>query len=143
MVRYTPAIPGILKEDMWIQGGYLYVRAVARKYGKREAPLMLPLEFPYVDLIVKQWKQTQPKQRVWPISEWDSWALMKRIDKRKYLHFFRFNRITEMCSDPELSIAEICSWTGLTPQTIGEYMERSGRFIRTTAEKIRRRYAQK
>jgi len=45
------------------------------------------------------------------------------------------------CGDPEMSIKEIASWTGLTIPTIEHYMERSGRFIHSTAEKMRRRYA--
>jgi len=142
IAKTTEAIPGILKEDIEMKGDILIIHAIARKHGKREAPLELFLDFPYVNLIVEQWKQTQPKQRVWPISEWDSWNIMKRIDAKKYLHFFRFNRISELCGDPDMSIKEIASWTGLTIPTIESYMERSGRYIRTTAEKMRRRYAQ-
>lgn len=140
--KYTEAILGILKEDIELRGGdRLLIHALARKHGKREAPLELYLDFPYVNLILEQWKQTQPKQRIFPISEWDSWSIMKKIDSRKYLHFFRFNRISELCGDPEMSIKEIASWTGLTISTIESYMERSGRFIHSTAEKMRRRYA--
>jgi len=105
--KFTEAIPGILKEDMWIKGDTLYVQAVARKHGSREAPLEIWAEFPYVDLIIKQWQSTPRDERVWPISEWDSWDLMKKIDAKKYPHFFRFNRITEMCLNPEMSVADI------------------------------------
>lgn len=140
VAKHTEEVPGILKEDIWVESDALKVRAVARKHGKREAPLELWLGFPFMDLIVEQWKRTLEGERVWPISEWDSWDIMKKIDKRKYLHFFRLNRITEMCANPEMSVADICSWTGLTPQTINEYMERSGRFIRETAQKMRRQY---
>jgi len=141
IVRMTEAIPGILREDIEVRGDRLIIHAVARKHGKREAPLELFSDFPYANLIVEQWKLTEPKQRVFPLSEWDSWNIMKRIDAKKYLHFFRFNRISELCGDPEMSIKEIASWTGLTIPTIESYMERSGRFIRTAAEKMRRRYA--
>lgn len=140
IIRYTKPIPGILKEDIWTKEDALYVNAIARKHGKREAPLELWLGFPFMDLIVEQWKQTKSGQRVWPISEWDSWNLMKQIDKEKYLHFFRFNRITELCANPKLSVADICSWTGLTPQTIDAYMERSGRFIKRTAQAMKEQY---
>jgi hypothetical protein len=102
---------------------------------------MLHVSLPYVELIIQQWKQTQPKQRVWPITEWDSWNVMKKLDGKKYLHFFRFNRITQLAANPRLSVADICSWTGLTPLTINAYMERSGRFIRETAEKMKEQYA--
>jgi hypothetical protein len=140
IVKTTEAIPGILKEDVKVDGDRLLIYAKARKHGKREAPLELFLDLPYVNLIVQQWSQTLPKQRVWPIAEWDAWAIMKKLDARKYLHFFRFNRISEFCGDPDMSIKEIASWTGLTITTIESYMERSGRYIRTTAEKMRKRY---
>ncbi|MEM3459579.1 MAG: hypothetical protein QXN36_01630 [Candidatus Bathyarchaeia archaeon] len=141
IIKETEAVPGILKEDIEVKGDVLYIEAVARKHGKREAPLELWIKLPFVDLIVEQWKRTEPKQRVWPLSEWDSWQIMKRIDKKKYLHYFRFNRITELCSNPKLSVADICSWTGLTPATVNEYMERSGRFIKRTMEAMKEQYA--
>lgn len=78
---------------------------------------------------------------MFPISEWDSWDTMKRSDAKKYLHFFRFNRITELCANPKMSVADICSWAGLTAITIDAYMDRSGRFIRETAEKMKEQYA--
>ena len=140
IIKYTEAIPGILKEDIEVKGDMMLIEAVARKHGKREAALELWLGFPFVDLILEQWKRTQPKQRVWPISEWDGWSLMKQIDKKKYLHWLRFVRITELCANPKLSVADICSWTGLTPQTINAYMERSGRFIKRTAQAMREQY---
>lgn len=65
---------------------------------------------------------------------------MKLIDVKKYPHFFGFNPITEMCMNPEMSVADICNWTGLTPQTVNKYMERSGRIIHSAAEKMRRQY---
>jgi len=141
IVKVSEAIPGILREDIWIEGEWLMIRALARKHGSREAPLMLHVSLPYVELIIQEWKATEPKQRVFPISEWDSWQIMKRLDAKKYLHFFRFNRITQLSANPKLSVADICSWTGLTPITINAYMERSGRFIRETAEKMKEQYA--
>lgn len=140
LIRHTDPIPGILKEDITLQGDTLFIVAVARKKGKREAPLELWTNFPYVNLIVEQWQRTPNGEKVWPITEWDSWNLMKRIDAKKYPHFFRFNRITELCANPKMSVADVCSWTGLTPQTINEYMERSGRFIHETAKKMRQHY---
>jgi hypothetical protein len=141
IARVSEAAPGILKEDLWIEGGeWLYVKALARKHGSREAPLMLHMSLPFVDLIIEQWKLTQPKQRVFAITEWDSWDVMKRIDQKKYLHFFRFNRITQLCANPKMSVLQICNWSGLTPMTINAYMERSGRYIKETAEKMREQY---
>ncbi|RLI46924.1 hypothetical protein DRO69_02030 [Candidatus Bathyarchaeota archaeon] len=131
--KWTQPVKGIMKEDIWIKGRFFYVKAIARKHGKREAPLIIPLDLPYVDLIVEQWRRTPEKEKVWSISEVHVWRLIKDIAPNLYLHFFRFNRITKFCENPKLSIADICSWTGLTPQTIGKYLERSGRFIKRVA----------
>jgi hypothetical protein len=140
IAKVSEAVPGILKEDIWIEGEWLFVKALARKHGSREAPLQLHTSLPFIDLIIEQWKQTLPKQRVFQLTEWDSWSVMKRIDQKKYLHFFRFNRITELCANPRMSVADICNWTGPTGITIEAYMERSGRYIRETAEKMREQY---
>jgi len=151
IIKFTEEIPGILKEDLTIRGDTLVIECVARKGGRRTAPLELWLQLPYVNLIVEQWKRppleepwmvTEIRQasRVWPISEWDAWHLIKLIDQKKYPHFLRFNRITELCANPKLSVADICSWTGLSPITINSYMERSGRFIKRTAQVMREQY---
>jgi hypothetical protein len=139
--KTAEAIGGVLKENITQDEEWLYIEAAPRKKGSREAPLMIPLCFPFVDLIVCQWQKTMPKHRVWPITEWDIWRIIKECDAKQYVHFFRFNRITEMCSDPDQSLADLCSWTRLTPQTINSYLERSGRFIRRAAEKMKRQYA--
>ena len=141
IIKQTLAMPGIRSEDISIDGQWLCVKAEARKHGSREGALRLHLSFPYVSLIVEQWKQTKPGERVWPIPEITAWRIMKQLDAKKYIHFFRFNRITELCSNPKISIAEICSWTGLSVQTIESYMERSERFIKTAAEKMKEQYA--
>lgn len=141
IVKFTKAMPGIRQNDIHIEGEWLVIQAEARKHGSREGPLRIPLDFPFVDLIVQQWKRTEPNQRVWAIPEVTSWRIMKQLDAKKYLHFFRFNRITEMCNNPQISIAELCSWTGLTVQTIEDYLERSERFIKTAAEKMRVQYS--
>ena len=140
IVKHTEAIPGILKEDIELRGDTLFIHAVARKRGSRKGDLEIWIEFPFADLILKQWKNIKPAKRVWPISEWDSWNIVKQIELKKYPHFFRFNRITEMCANPEMSVADICNWTGLTPQTVNKYMERSGRFIHSAAEKMKRQF---
>lgn len=140
IVKWTRAMPGIIGKDIHIEGEWLIIKCEPRKHGSREGALRLPLAFPFVDLIVQQWKLAEPNLRVWPIPEITAWRIMKQLDAKKYIHFFRFNRITELCSNPDISIAEICSWTGLTVQTIEAYMERSERFIKTAAEKMRLQY---
>ena len=136
--RTAQAIPGVLKENIKVDSEWIYIEAAPRKKGSREAPLMIPLTFPFVDLIIRQWQKTEAKNRVWPVGEWDIWKIIKECDAKQYVHFFRFNRVTEMCSDPTQSLADLCSWFGLTPTTIDSYLERSGRYIRRAAEKMKR-----
>jgi hypothetical protein len=136
--KHAEAIPGVLKENVKADSEWIYIEAAPRKKGSREAALMISLSFPYVNLIMSQWQRTEPKHRVWPVSEWDIWKIVKECDAKQYVHFFRFNRITQMCSDPDQSLADLCSWTGLSPQTVDNYLERSGRFIRRAAEKMKR-----
>jgi len=145
IVKYTDEVTGILKEDITISiedSEVLKIYAIARKHGKREAPLEFWTGLPFIDLILKQWERAPEGGRVWAISEWDACFLMNLIDAKKYVHFFRFNRITELCGDPEQSVAEICNWSGLTVQTIEAYMERSGRFIKSTRDKMKRKFQQ-
>lgn len=126
--KWTEHIKGLTREDMRVEGNYLYVEAVARKHGKREGPLAVPLSLAYVDLIVEQWRHTAPKSKVWDISESYVWVLLKRVAPKLYLHFFRFNRVTKFAGNPKTSIRQICSWTGMTAQTVDSYLERSGRY---------------
>lgn len=140
ILKTSPAVPGVLKEHIHVDAEWVYIEAEPRKHGSREAPLMIPLTFPYADLIIKQWNKTDKKCRVWPVTEWDIWRIIKECDPKSYVHFFRFSRITELCSDPDQSLADLCSWTGLTPTTINEYLERSGRFIRRAAEKMKKQF---
>lgn len=136
-VKTGKAHSGLLKADMKITGGSLYVFCVddkVFKHGKREAPLVLPLTLPYVDVIVELWKQTQPNRRVFPVSYITFWRICKRVDPKFTPHFFRHNRVTKFAANPKVSLAEICAWTGMTPQTVSSYMMRAGRFTKRTGQ---------
>lgn len=129
--------PGLVKEDLRMEGDALYVFSIGErvlKHGKLEAPLVLPLTLPYVDLIVEQWRKTRPRQRVFPISYITFWRICKRVDPKFAPHFFRHNRVTKFSANPKLSLADICAWTGLSPQTVSTYMMRAGRFTKRTGE---------
>ncbi len=136
--------PGLLKEDMRIKNSRLFVFSIGEKvlkHGKREAPLVLHLDLPYVNLIVEQWHKTKPKHRVFPIAGITFWRICKRLDPKFTLHFFRHNLVTNFSANPKLSLADICAWSGLRPQTVSTYMMRAGRYTKRTgdimAEEIR------
>jgi len=136
-VKVGRAHPGLLKEDMRIEDNALFVFSIDKKvlkHGKREAPLVLPLTLPYVDLIVERWRKTKPRTRVFPITTITFWRICKRIDPKFTVHFFRHNRVTKFAANPKVSLADICAWTGLTPQTVSSYMMRAGRFTKRTGQ---------
>jgi len=136
-VKIGKSHPGLLKEDMRIEEDRLYVFSIGDKvlkHGKREAPLVLPLTLPFVDLIVGQWRNTKPQQRVFPIEYITFWRICKRVDPKFTPHFFRHNRVTKFSANPKLSLADICAWTGMSPQTVSTYMMRAGRFTKRTGD---------
>lgn len=93
---------------------------------------MLPLTLPYVYLIVARCRETKPRRRVFPIVPICPWRICKWIDPKFTPYFLRHNRITKFSAGPKLSFVDICAWTGLSPQTIGSYMMRAGRFTKRT-----------
>jgi integrase len=129
--------PGLLKEDMRLEDEALFVFSTGDKvlkHGKREAPLVLRLDLPYVDLIVERWRNTRPGSRVFPISYITFWRICKRVDPKFAPHFLRHNRVTKFSANPKLSLADICAWTGLSPQTVSTYMMRAGRYTKRTGD---------
>lgn len=129
--------PGLLKEDIRLEKERLYIYSIDEqvlKHGIRTSPLVLHLNLPFVNLIREQWEKTEPHKRVFPIEYITFWRICKRIDPKFSVHFFRHNRVTKFCANPELSLADICSWTGLSPETVSEYMMRAGRFTRKVGD---------
>jgi len=135
--------PGLRREDMQYEDGFLLVYSVGErvlKHGSREAPIWLHESLSLVDLIIQQWKETPPGRRVFPISPMTFWRICKRMDPKFTVHFYRHNRVTELAADGEMSLADICAHTGLSPHTIGKYMMRSGRFTRKVGERMREKF---
>ena len=135
-VKYTEEFPGLLKENIWVDDEFLYVYQRARKHGKREGPVAIPLVLPYVNLIVEQWRKTKPGHKVFPIAYVTFWRILKRIDPKIYPHFFALNRITKLAENPEIGLAQICAWTGKHPKTIGYYLARVGRYSKETGRQL-------
>lgn len=135
-IRRSKPFLGLLKENLWVDEDFLYVFQEARKHGNRPGPAVLPLILPYVDLIVEQWEQTQPNKKVFPIAYVTFWRVLKRIDPKLYPHFFVLNRVTKLAENRENSLAQICAWTGKSPQTISWYMARAGRYSREVGKRL-------
>lgn len=108
-------LPGILKEDISLEGNILRIYSKPLKHGKREGEgqLELDLRYPYVDLIVQQWESVELGERVWDISTWKAWKFISMISGEKlYPHAFRLSRATVMARNPEMSISDLKQWFG-------------------------------
>jgi hypothetical protein len=137
-IRKSPPFPGLLKENITIDydEGFRLIRQVARKHGRRIEPVALPLFLPYVDLIVKQWEEAEPGQRVFPIDEVTFWRILKRIDPKIYPHYFCLNRVTKLAENRDNSLQDIVNWTGKSPQTIAYYLAKAGRYSKEVGKRM-------
>lgn len=115
--RTRPPLPGIRKEDIILDEdtGILRIFSEPLKHGRREGEgqLELDINYPFVNLIVKQWKKTKEGDRVWPMSTFQAWYYVKQASKDKiYPHAFRENRATQFARDPTIAIADMQQWFG-------------------------------
>jgi len=138
-VHYTPPFPALIKEQMWVDetNKVLFVRQVARKNGHRDSPIQIPLDLPYVNLLVDRWQKTAPGKPVFPISNVTWWRILKRIDPKLYSHFFIMNRLTKQAEDREISLKEQEDWSGKSPATIARYRAHAGRDTQHAGERMK------
>lgn len=141
-VRRAEALERV-KGDFKIKDGLLIVNATPKKGGERE-PLEVPVDYPYVDLIIKQLNKTRrtlanPTRRVWNISGPTAWRIVKRVMPKHYPHFFRLNRATRFLEDPTTTLPEMMAWFGWkAAKTIDPYIGYSRRHIRKQRERLGR-----
>lgn len=90
-----------VKENFTIKNSILFCEVPAKKKGQRGGPLRIPVDLPYVNLIIERIDKTRlcyhpelkRKERfVWPISDSTAWRIIKRPFPNLYPHFFRLNR---------------------------------------------------
>jgi integrase len=120
------------KEDFEIKDGILLVTVPAKKQGERGGSLRIRVDLPFVNLIIERLNKTRlcyhPELRrkgrfLWPISDTTAWRIIKRVFPKVYPHFFRLNRATLFCSDPDTTIPDVKSWFGWkSEKTINFYM---------------------
>lgn len=126
-------------DDFEIKNSFLIIHLLRKKkrYNPsiKDEPLSVPLALPLMDEVVdwlknKEWFNpiTNPKNRPWNISNVTAWNYVKRVFPLHYPHFFRFNWITDALNDPETTITELRSKTGLHIITINNYIMSSIRF---------------
>ena len=131
-VKISPERIGIRKEDIEFdeERNVLRITALALKHGKREAPLELSLDLPFVDLILEQWERTNPNAKVWDLKREYAWEILKELNPKLYTHYYRLNRAMEFVKVPSTSPAHLLSWFGWRRlQTAYNYLALGGRRI--------------
>jgi len=125
------------KEDFLVKDGLLIVDATPKKGGERES-LEVPVNLPYVDLIIRNSKQTK-EDRVWNFSPRTAINIVKRVmGDRYYPHFFRLNRATRFLEDPTTTLPEMKAWFGWkAAKTVDPYIGYSRRHIRKQRERLK------
>ncbi len=136
-VRVSEATDRV-KEDFKIEGDILIVNAPAKKHGQR-SNLELPLELPFIDLVVKRVKRCRKQKKVFSISPRHANRLVKQVFGEKYYcHYFRLNRATLFLEDPETTIPEMKAWFGWKKmETISSYIGLSKRGIKAQSNRLR------
>ena len=138
--KWTKELHGLRKMDLSIKDNLLKVDVKeARKHGKREEPLWIPLDKLGVSSIVKAWESSKiPEDRIFPVTKWLGWKLISEVTEgRLYPHFFRLNRATEFANNPETSLLELKKWFAWADaRTASFYMGRAGRTTKKMADRL-------
>ena len=130
-----------VREDFEITEPDLVVDFHQRKKNGLEVPaLEIPLDLPFVDLIVKRVEKTRRGRKVWAISSTTAWRYVKQVlGEQYYPHFLRLNRITRMFDDPTTTVPEAKSWTGIkTTKALDVYIGYSKRRMQKGKARLRK-----
>ncbi len=141
-VRKAEALERIT-EDFLVKDSLLIVNATPKKGGQRE-PLEIPIDYPYVDLIIKKVEQARrspenEEGRIWNFSPRTAINIVKRVmGDRYYPHFFRLNRATRFLEDPTTTLPEMKAWFGWkAAKTVDPYIGYSRRHIRRQRQRLK------
>ena len=125
-------------EDCSIKDGYFIIDFHQRKkHGAEVPPLKFPLWFPGIDVVCEQLEKASGKRISKKLIErtvkgvrstkrlrarwlfphvaarWAQVIVKEILGEQYYPHFLRLNRITEMCSDKDVSLTRLKSFTGI------------------------------
>ena len=127
-----------LIEDCFVTETHFILDIGQRKKGSAETdPLELPLWFPGMDVVCEQLEKARGKRKSKKLIErtvkgvrsaerlrarwlfphvaatWAQVIVKEILGSQYYPHFLRLNRITEMCSDKDVSLTRLKSFTGI------------------------------
>jgi hypothetical protein len=118
-VRLTEA-RRTFKEQFSIQGNLLFFDVGKRlKHGKETDALPIPIDAPFVDLLINAIEKTPNNTKVFQFSNKTGYNIVRRV--WHYPHHFRLSRITGFFQDGR-PITQVKSWTGLTLDALDYYV---------------------
>ena len=109
-----------LREQFKVQGGLLFFDVGPRlKHSKQTEPLPIPINAPYLDILIKQIAETEKGEKVFKFSETTAWRIIRRV--WHYPHHLRLTLITKLFEQGK-TITQVKSWTGLTLNALDFYV---------------------
>jgi len=117
-VRKTEARRAI-REQFSIQHGLLFFDVGQRlKHSKKTDPLPIPVDAPFVNVLIEAVENTPKGKKVFPFSDKTAYNIIRRV--WKYPHHLRLTRITGFFENG-VPITQVKSWTGLTLNALDYY----------------------
>lgn len=125
-IRISEALK-LTRESFWIVDDVLYLEVGERlKHSRKTEALRVNIHRPYILDILETIKQTPEGERLFCFNRVTGWRIVRKALKR-YPHFFRLNRITNMFTPSRdkpngYSIGEVRNFTGLSLQSLEYYI---------------------
>lgn len=129
-----------VRDDFVLEKDAVMIHIPALKHGTREH-LKLPLDLPFMDLILERLDDTPRGKKLWRFSARTAQRIIKRAMGEKYYpHFLRLNRSVHFLDDPETTIPQMQAWFGWrSARTIDSYTGYSKRHLDAQAERLKSR----
>ena len=108
---------GILKEDIQLRNGIVYITSNPLKHGRRDSAIELSSSLPLVDYIIEAWNLAKSGDRVFKVRHsqlWDTLHKLMVVDMPEFkgLHQFRHNRAQKFANDEDATLRDMMAWFG-------------------------------
>jgi len=131
------------KRDIKVEGDTVTIYAFREKKGRttpleeKVKPVILNRRWKLVPEFLEYIEQFEDEEQIFPISRTTAWKYVKDLFPKGYPHYYRLNRITDLCNTTNMTLVEIRNWTALHLTTIERYISRSERYVRSVADKLK------
>jgi len=139
--RITEALK-LRRERFWKEGNYLVVDVGILKRRKEAGPLKprhilyARLDTPFMEYLLKHLETVREGERVFPMSRFKAWRIIKELNPNCSPHFFRHTRLWRLAraGATEAELMEWAGWSDTRPA--GRYIRATGRLARRLADRI-------